>query len=340
MSLAAALDRTRVRAGLGTRLARAAWTALAAGVAVELGVIAERGVAHAREVGFVAAGALGVAAALLLFLGRRPTRTEAARRLDRTLGCGSLVETAAEALEGRHGVFSALLVRDAEQALAASAKGELVPIRPPRALGAGVGVALLLLALALGPAAEAIPEDASSGAGVELGQDGAPGGEAQGKRRTRQVLAGSKGAAKTASKLDEATARKLGHQLDDLVKLLATRTDKAPAPGEERRQADLEKAIAKGDAAAVQAAIDALKTAGTAHSLSAVRKAADTLTGRRGGDEKTGGGAGAGAGGTPGGSGTSRRLPGEKGTDPGKDADKPEPWRVREAIERYRASLE
>ena len=158
MNLGAALERTRSRVGFTARLARASWTALAAAVAVELGAIAARGFPHAFQLGVGAGAALVLAALLLLVLGRRPSRTDAARRLDAALAKGSLVETAAEALDGKHGPLGGLVVAGAEEALASSPLTRLVPIEPPRALGAGAGAALLLLAVALGPAAEAVPE--------------------------------------------------------------------------------------------------------------------------------------------------------------------------------------
>ncbi|MEZ0228110.1 MAG: hypothetical protein ACAI25_05750, partial [Planctomycetota bacterium] len=137
MTLVAALDRARARAGAGARLARASWTALAAAIAVELGQIAERGVPGSATAGLALGGVLALVAVVLLVAGRRPTRVDAARRLDAALARGSLVETAAETLEGRHGPFAGLVVKDAEAALAATDVKKLVPIEPPRALGAG-----------------------------------------------------------------------------------------------------------------------------------------------------------------------------------------------------------
>lgn len=339
-ALAATLDRARGRAGFGARLARASWTALAAAFAVELGVIAERGVPYAHEAGLVAGAVLALGALALLVVGRRPTRAEAARRLDAALAQGSLVETAAEALEGRHGAFAPLIVRDAESALAGSAVARLVPIEPPRAIGAGAGAALLLLALALGPVAERAPDaPVAPSLEIDLEVGGTP-GEGPTRRGTRRVITPGLAGVKPTAKLDDATARALERDLRELAAKLGTRTEGTSSPDEEQRARELEDAIARSDVAAARAAIRALASAGTARSVKTVAKAADTIASRKGGDERSGGG---GAGGS--GSGTETRpgagtgvAAGPTGEDAGKTAREEVPWRVSLAVDRYRAA--
>ncbi len=339
MTLAATLDRAGARAGFGARLARASWTALAAVVAVELGQIAERGVPHAAIAGFVLGGALAVAALVLLVAGRRPGRVEAARRLDAALAKGSLVETAAETLDGRHAPFGALLVKDAETALASADVKKLVPIEPPRALGAGAGAALLLLALALGPAAERPPEDATPRRWEVDLDETARGGAPARRKDPRSVKVGRATDGAKGPKLDDATAKALLRELKDLEKLLAARSGTPPSPAEEQQARDLDAAIKRGDENAVRAAMKALATSGTASSAKAVAKAADTLSGRRTGEDGSSGGAGSGTGNTVA-NGTGTAHGGEVGADRGKGAREEDSWRVVEAIDRYRASIE
>ena len=341
MTLAVALERTRARAGFSARLARASFCALAAVIVAELGAIAERGVPRATEAGLVLGALLGAVALALLVLGRRPSRTEAARKLDAALAKGSLIETAAETLDGRHGPFAQLVVKDAESALHGSEVARLVPIEPPRALGAGACAALLLLALALGPAAEKPPEQPSlPPLAIDLDpRSGAVGAPPNKKKGTTKVLSPTQ--AKNAPRFDEAIAKELMKELEKLAPLLATRKDAPLSREEEQAQRALDEGLARGDANAVKEALRALQSAGTAHSAPTLAKAADTITGRKGGDELSGsGGAGTGAGPSTNATGATSGSSGAVSADQGKEASSLDPWRVLSAIDRYKASIE
>jgi hypothetical protein len=345
VSLAATIERTRARIGFGARLAVASWTALAAVITVELGAIAERGLPHALAAGWMLGALLAAAALVLLVLGRTPTRREAAVRLDRALATGSLVETAAEAGEGRHGAFATLLVADAEKQLAAVELRRLVPIEPPRALGAGAAAALLLLALALGPAAETPPDDAAARPlEVAIEDEGAKGSEGVLPRDARRKLVLTKaGEARSGGQLDRAMAQALARELEDLARVLARRTNAAPGADAEKNVQDLERAVEKGDVAAVRGALRSLEVSGGAQEAARVARAADTLTGRRGAEELTSSGAaGAGSGAstrTVGGAGSGTDA-GTAAADPGREARVSLPWRVLEAERRYREAIE
>jgi len=345
MTLDAVLDRTCARVGLGVRLARASWVALAAVVTVELGSLAERGLPHAREAGLAAGVLLALASLALLVLGRRPTRAQAARRIDAALGDRALVETAAEALTGKHGAFASLLVGDAEAALSKTDVRRLVPIRPPRLLGAGALGAILLLALALGPAAEAPAEEAPLRPfEVEVAPDAGPGSPTSpaSKKKPGKIVVSPGQSGEKPARLDEATAHQLARELRELAQMLSRRASGPSSKDEEQHEAALERALQRGDVAAARALMHALASSGSARSAERVAKAADTLTGKKGPEESTSsGGAGAGAGSGPGTGDTVLPGPGALGADPGrKAAEAPPSWRVLEAVRRYEAAIE
>ncbi len=347
MTLELLLERTRARSGLAARLARAAWLALAAAIVAELGWIAERGLPHAREAGLGLAAALLLAAPFVLVLGRRPSRSQAARRIDEALGGrAALVETAAEALDGKHGAFASMVVAEAERALAEKDPRGLVPIALPPALGASALAAILLLAVALRPAAEVPAETLTPFTGIEVAPEPGAGTETPGKnRKNRNKAVISRGT--SSSGLDDAQALELSRELHRLAQELALRPAPPDPEGgaperalEDKQASELERALARGDAAAARAAMKALASAGTARSAQRVEKAADTLTGKRGAEENTSTGSGTGTG-----TGTGTGSPGTgtgtgTGTDPGRAASETTSWRVREAVARYRATIE
>jgi hypothetical protein len=330
--LAAALDRACSRMSLGQRLGRAGWAAVLAAIAAELGFVAERGLAHAREAGLVMGALLLLAAFILLIIGRKPSAREAARRIDRSLGQGALVETAAEALEGRHGGFAQVLARDVEARLAGQDLRALVPLQVPRVLGVGAGAALLLLAIALGPVTETPRDDAAAQNDWETAPDApSPGAE------TKVVKNPVTGRARPTSK--PGAASELARELQDLAARLAKIT-KADSPDEARHRQDLERAVEKGDLAAAREAMNGLARAGGQASARAVAKAADTVGGRARQDVASQGGAGSGNGKAV---ATSDVVPpgvGAETPDPGKAARDDTPWRVLEAERRYRAAIE
>ncbi|HZU95349.1 MAG TPA: hypothetical protein VFF73_01480 [Planctomycetota bacterium] len=329
--LAAALDRASSRMSLGQRLARAGWAAVLAAIAAELGFVAERGLAHAREAGLVIGALLLLAAFILLIIGRKPTAREAARRIDRSLGQGALVETAAEALEGRHGGFAQVLARDVEARLAGQDLGALVPLQVPRVLGVGAGAALLLLAIALGPVTETPRDEAAPATSFETSEDApSPGAE------TKIVKNPVTGRPRPTSKPGAAD---LARDLHDLAAKLVKIT-KPDSPDEARHRQDLERAVEKGDLAAAREAMNGLARAGGQASAKAVAKAADTIGGRARQDVASQGGAGSG---NTKPVATSDVLPNQVGPDredPGKPAQDRTPWRVLEAERRYRAAIE
>jgi hypothetical protein len=341
MTLELLLERTRSRSGLAVRLARASCLGLAAAIVAELGWIAERGLAHSRETGLGLAATLIVAALLALALGRRPSRAHAARRIDEALGGRSLVETATEALDGKHGAFAAMVVGEAEQALAGKDLRGLVPIALPPALGAGALAAILLLAVGLRPVAEAVPETRNPIDGIEVASEQGAGAETPAKPKSKRVKA-VVSPGKSSSRLDDGAALELSRELRRLAQELALRPAPADPEGgnEEKQVSELEHALARGDAEAARAAMKALSSAGTARSAARVEKAADTLTGKRGAEENASSGSGTGTG-----TGTGTGSPGTgtgtgTGTDPGRTASETTSWRVREAIARYREAIE
>ncbi|MBI3724292.1 hypothetical protein HY251_10130 [bacterium] len=371
MKLEALLDRARSRMALSVSLARAAWLALAGLLALEVGALAARGLGEtARTAGAAVMGALLVSAVMAFFLGKKPTRAQAARQLDLALKRGALLETAAEALEGKHGPLGALVVLEAAREADGAEIARLAPVEAPRGFAAGAAFALLLLAVALGPAAA--PARAEARAPFFFSDSTSPGASgkkdkgASSSEKPRdpdsvkvalRLGSGQASAAPGASSeperlLSPEMEKLLSEKLRALARELASRatpsSGKPLAPSEERSLGDaLEGAIGSGDARTALEALTKLEESGTKASQEALARAAQALERSRK-RKASGPGSAAGSGSdpvsaTPVALASSPRETGpiaDPARDPGREARARVPYRVRLAEARYTAALE
>jgi hypothetical protein len=350
---AATLDRVRLRLGLALGIARAAWLLVAAAIAVEIGALAARGLGDAALAVGATLGALLVVAAfsVLVFLGR-PSRASAARTLDAALGKGGLMETAAEALEGKHGAFAPLVLAEASGELGRAPLARLAPIEAPRGLALGGAAVLLLLALALGPAAQAPAEEpALPDIAIRPATESGPSSASEASKKKSSVVLTPTDAPGSAAKttLPPEVARALEARLREVERSIAGKPGatkleaSAGDPGAEKKAADaLTEAIARKDARAIQAAIDALAASGTEASREAVAKAADALAraGKPGGREGAGAGSERAGPTNPAGADGGVPATGAGGEDRGVGVEARLSWRVRETERRYKLALE
>ncbi|MCO5167207.1 MAG: hypothetical protein M9894_12715 [Planctomycetes bacterium] len=259
--VARTLARARLRLALRRAVVRAGWALLAGVLLLEVGLAAGAAL-EVRGAWLPGALALVLAPALLVAT-RRPSPEVAAAVLDARLGTGAALATAAEALEGRHGRFTPVVLAEAERALVGRSLRQALPVQAPAGLLLGAAAAALLPAVLAGRSAAATgaarPGEAPAVVGLDLraggGEVGGPDGSVDGSGDAAPAGPGERAALAPAPDAVDplgalpprGVAAVLRERLDDALRALPPG---AAAGAQAEAGDDLAAALRAGDAAA------------------------------------------------------------------------------------------